>query len=441
MRARLGTLTKRRLCGMAAAAAISAAVIVPIADALPDRDHRTPQAHSAPSVPQAPPPGATGTPVAGAPAPLVSTCEPSGTIRIAKGEHTLQNNSWNSAGQGCVAYDGDTAWRVSQADYNLSTAGPPAAYPSLYKGCHWGACTAKSGLPAQVADLETATTSWDTEPTATGVFNTAYDLWFNSTPTTSGQPDGTELMIWLDKNGDVRPYGSKTGTAFLDGRTWDVWTGRQVSWNVISYVLPTGVASVSDLDVKALIDDATMRGSINRSHYFISAEAGFEIWQGGKGLATKSFSFDTTAAAGVQASPEAAPQSAVPGPSGSASASGAAGVGGSASASSSSSASSAKSCSAVYRVESQWSDGFTASVTVTNTGSTPLNSWKVNWTWPGSQSLGSLWEAVDHGGGSTQTVTNTPSNGTVAAGGKVTFGLSGLSRGTNAAPTPVCTAG
>ena len=34
------------------------------------------------------------------------------------------------------------------------------------------------------------------------------------------------------------------------------------------------------------------RGSLNPANYLIDAEAGFEIWQGGQGLATNSFSFN-----------------------------------------------------------------------------------------------------------------------------------------------------
>lgn len=75
------------------------------------------------------------------------------------------------------------AWKLTEANSSLTTAGPPATYPSSYKGCHWGACTASSGLPIRVSELGSARSTFDTTQVASGAWNAAYDLWFNSTPT------------------------------------------------------------------------------------------------------------------------------------------------------------------------------------------------------------------------------------------------------------------
>jgi cellulose 1,4-beta-cellobiosidase len=225
-----------------------------------------------------------------------TTCDPQGTMSINGGEYTLQANEWNSTAQQCVTATTGTAWSLSTANFNLTTSGAPATYPSLYKGCHWGACTTNSNLPIQVSKLGSATSSWSTVQPASGAYDVAYDLWINSTPTTSGQPDGTEIMIWLNSRGGVQPFGTKTATTTIDGRTYDVWTGQQTSWKIISYVLQPGATSVSNLNVKSLIDDSVARGSTNASHYLIDAEAGFEVWQGGQGLTTNSFSFNAAPA-------------------------------------------------------------------------------------------------------------------------------------------------
>jgi hypothetical protein len=56
-----------------------------------------------------------------------------------------------------------------------------------------------------------------------------------------------------------------------------------------------GTASVSNLDLLAIINDATFnRHFIDPSLFLISVEAGFEIWNGGTGLATNSFFFSVT---------------------------------------------------------------------------------------------------------------------------------------------------
>jgi len=219
-----------------------------------------------------------------------TTCQPQGTISAAGGEYTIQANEWNSSARQCITYNSGTSWSVSTANFNLS-GGAPATYPSIFKGCHWGACTAGSGLPIQVNKLASATSSWATVQPATGAYDVAYDLWTNSSPTTGGQPNGSEIMIWLNSRGGVSPFGSKVASLNIGGLNWDVWTGRQTSWNIVSYVLRGGGTSFTNLNVLALINDSVARGTTNANHYLLDAEAGFEIWKAGQGLATTSFSF------------------------------------------------------------------------------------------------------------------------------------------------------
>jgi Glycosyl hydrolase family 12/Ricin-type beta-trefoil lectin domain len=227
--------------------------------------------------------------------PLDTTnCQGQGSISILSGQYTIQSNEWNSSLPQCVTYTSGTAWSMTTANFNLQPGGAPATYPSIYKGCHWGACTTGSGLPIQVSQLGTAVSSWSTTQPATGAYDVAYDIWINSTPTTPGQPDGTEVMIWLNSRGGVGPFGSNTGTSNAAGHNWNVFQGRQTSWNIISYVLQGGGTSFTNLDIKAMLNDAVARGSINPSHFLIDVEAGTEIWNGGQGFATNSFSFSAT---------------------------------------------------------------------------------------------------------------------------------------------------
>ncbi|MET8414447.1 cellulose binding domain-containing protein [Streptomyces sp. NPDC005098] len=230
----------------------------------------------------------------------VTDCTAWGTTELQGGEYIYQQNEWNSTARQCVSVDPDTgAWSVAESSFALPTNGAPATYPSSYKGCHWGACTTDSGLPLRVDELARTRTSWSTTQVDSGAYNVSMDLWFNSTPVTDDQPDGTEVMIWMNHRGGAQPIGSRTGTVQLDGKAWDVWTGPGASgWKVISYVLQQGATEFADLDVKSLIDDAVTRGQINPAHYLIDAEAGFEIWQGGQGLGTKSFSFTASADSG-----------------------------------------------------------------------------------------------------------------------------------------------
>ncbi|MDH6435291.1 endoglucanase [Streptomyces sp. SAI-144] len=96
-------------------------------------------------------------------------------------------------------------------------------------------------------------------------------------------------------------------------------------------------------------------------------------------------------------------------------------------------------CTASYSVSSDWGSGFNAEVKVTNSGSTALSSWKVTWTWPGSQKVTSMWNASYTQTGSAVTATNASHNGAVAAGGSASFGFGGAPGG-GGVPTVSCTA-
>ena len=136
------------------------------------------------------------------------------TAAVAGGTYTVQNNEWGSSAAECITTDGNADFTVANSAISNATNGAPGGYPSIYQGCHWGNCTSGglSGNPIQASAITTGkvTTSWSTtQPGGSSAYDVAYDIWFNQTPTTSGQPNGTELMIWLNHNGPVQPFGSQ----------------------------------------------------------------------------------------------------------------------------------------------------------------------------------------------------------------------------------------
>jgi Glycosyl hydrolase family 12 len=215
------------------------------------------------------------------------------TRSVGGGAYTIMNNEWGSTAPECITTDGNADFTVVKSSIANATHGAPGGYPSIYKGCHWGACTTDSGFPIQVSSIHarTVTTSWSTtQPGGSNDYNVAYDIWFNQTPTTSGQPNGAELMIWLNHNGPVHPAGSQVASnVSIGGHSYHVWF-RHRRWNTSSYTMTSGTTSVSNLDLQALVADAVSRGYIQNPWYLIDVEAGFEVWQGGAGLAAKSFS-------------------------------------------------------------------------------------------------------------------------------------------------------
>ena len=91
-------------------------------------------------------------------------------------------------------------------------------------------------------------------------------------------------------------------------------------------------------------------------------------------------------------------------------------------------------CTVDYKVQNQWSTGFTTAVTVTN-NSAAKSSWAVKWSYAGNQQVTSGWNAKFSQSGTAVTVANETYNGTIATGGSVSFGFNGSYSGTNALPT------
>ena len=275
------------------------------------------------------------------------------------------------------------------------------------------------------------TTSWSTtQPGGSSDYDVAYDIWFNQTPTTTGQPNGSELMVWLNHNGPVQPFGSEVASnVTLGGHTYNVWEGAQSSWDTVTYDMTSPATSVSNLDVGTLAQDMVNRGYTKSSWYLIDVEAGFELWQGGAGLATNSFSVTTGGSSPTPPPSTTPPPSSTPTPTPTPTPS-----------PTPSPTSGTGACSGAYSVTSSWPGGFQGQVVVTNTGSATLNSWQLGWTFPGSQAINNLWNGSYTQSGGKVTVTNESYDGTLAPGASTTVGFTATYSGTNTAPSSVsCT--
>ena len=210
------------------------------------------------------------------------------------GLYNFQMNEWDSSLNECVNISG-LGFTITTADFSNATDGSPATYTSIYRGCHWGTCTASNPFPIEESNIASATSSVSITQPSGSANDAAYDIWFNQTSTTTGQPNGTEIMIWLNHQGSIQPFGSQVATETIDGVSWNVWTGNQSSWKIVSYVAATPVTSVSNLNLLPFFADAVSRGSLETSWWLIDVEYGFEIWTGGQGLAMSGFSVSAAA--------------------------------------------------------------------------------------------------------------------------------------------------
>ncbi|MBN1309858.1 MAG: cellulose binding domain-containing protein [Anaerolineae bacterium] len=93
-------------------------------------------------------------------------------------------------------------------------------------------------------------------------------------------------------------------------------------------------------------------------------------------------------------------------------------------------------CSVDYNIQNDWGSGATVNVAVTNTGTTAVDGWTLDWTFPGNQQISALWNGSYTQSGASVSVSNAPWNGNIAAnGGTTSFGFNLAYSGTNAEPT------
>ena len=92
------------------------------------------------------------------------------------------------------------------------------------------------------------------------------------------------------------------------------------------------------------------------------------------------------------------------------------------------------SCSAAYSLTNSWAGGFQGQIVLTNTGTSPISSWKLTWTFPGDQKVASMWTASYTQSGENVTAVNESYNATIAPAGTVTIGFTGTFTSSDAAP-------
>ncbi|MEU6446356.1 cellulose binding domain-containing protein [Streptomyces sp. NPDC046979] len=324
-------------------------------------------------------------------------CEPFGTATV-QGRYVVQNNRWGSSATQCVTAT-DSGFRVAQADGSVPTNGAPKSYPSVFNGCHYTTCSPGTSLPARLNTVSSAPSSISYGFVGDAVYNASYDIWLDPTPRTDGV-NQTEIMIWFNRVGPIQPIGSPVGTATVGGRTWEVWSGGNGSNDVLSFVAPSAISSWS-FDVMDFVRATVARGLAGNDWYLTSVQAGFEPWQNGAGLAVNSFSSTVQTGTGTGPGPDPDPGEAA--------------------------------CEVSYGTN-VWQNGFTADVTVTNTGTAPVDGWRLAFTLPSGQRVTNAWNASVTPSSGTVTATGVAHNARIAPGGSLSFGFQGAHGGTFAEP-------
>src|SRR5688572_12732547 len=87
----------------------------------------------------------------------------------------------------------------------------------------------------------------------------------------------------------------------------------------------------------------------------------------------------------------------------------------------------AASAACTYTIDSEWPDGFVASITIKNDTGAPINGWNVNWQYSTNRINGS-WNA-NFSGSNPYSASNISWNGSIAVGQSVSFGFQGTKNG------------
>ncbi|AYC36463.1 GH12 family glycosyl hydrolase domain-containing protein [Streptomyces griseorubiginosus] len=325
-------------------------------------------------------------------------CEEFGSTTI-QGRYVVQNNRWGTSATQCISVT-NSGFRITQADGSVPTNGAPKSYPSVYNGCHYTNCSPGTNLPAQLSSISSAPSGISYSYVSGAAYDAAYDIWLDPTPRKDGV-NRTEIMIWFNRVGSVQPVGSVVGSATVGGRQWQVWSGNNGGNDVLSFVAPSAIDSWN-FDVMDFVRQAVSRGLAQNNWYLTSIQAGFEPWQNGAGLAVNSFSSSVNLGGGSTPGDPGTPGGPV-------------------------------ACKVAYGT-SVWQDGFTADVAVTNTGSAPVDGWKVAFTLPSGQRITNAWNATVSPASGAVTATNAAHNASIAPGGQVSFGFQGTYSGSFAKP-------
>ncbi|MGX7670987.1 glycoside hydrolase family 9 protein [Plantactinospora sp. DSM 117369] len=83
----------------------------------------------------------------------------------------------------------------------------------------------------------------------------------------------------------------------------------------------------------------------------------------------------------------------------------------------------------------EWSTGFSGTITITNTGTSTVQGWTLEFALTAGQRITQAWSATVTQSGTAVTATNLGYNGTLAPGASTSFGFNGISTGSNPRPT------
>lgn len=213
--------------------------------------------------------------------------------------YQIRDGYWRGGGRMCITN--------RRGHANFTVTNPPSrdargrvvAFPNIFRGCLWKFCSPNARIPARVSTLGPLVSTLHTVGGVRGSWNAAYEMWFGKRRMVTGQADGAELMVWINRHGSCCVLQHHARKVRIDGRLfWFThWRSHNfrwdVSWNYIQFRLVHPRTKVDDLRLAPFIHRSVRSGLIRRRWWLENVGAGFEIWHGGRGLAVKRFAVKT----------------------------------------------------------------------------------------------------------------------------------------------------
>ncbi|MEN8908313.1 MAG: cellulose binding domain-containing protein [Clostridiales bacterium] len=88
-----------------------------------------------------------------------------------------------------------------------------------------------------------------------------------------------------------------------------------------------------------------------------------------------------------------------------------------------------------YTIQNDWGSGGSINIVVTNNSSSTINTWTLEWSFPGNQQISSYWNCDIIQKNATVSASNIEWNGTISSGANVSFGFNINYTGSNNIPT------
>ncbi|HET6859739.1 MAG TPA: hypothetical protein VFH94_21945 [Streptomyces sp.] len=157
--------------------------------------------------------GLIGLASAPAQAAVWNTCDQWGNTNL--NGYTLYNNIWGSgAGSQCIWANSGTNWGVNA---NHPGTGGIKSYPN-----------SKKVIGKSITSLSSLSSNYNVTVPSSGDYNTSYDIWDTDYD--------YEIMLWVNRNGNVGALGTSQGNATLGGHTWAVYKGNNGANEVFSFL-------------------------------------------------------------------------------------------------------------------------------------------------------------------------------------------------------------